>query len=67
VRHEQTLVVNIGTAGALHDGLAGIHLPGTVLASGDVFVTDPAVRARLDVPVRLVKHVSDHADESNLD
>ncbi len=60
----------------------------TVLATGDVFVTDPVVRARLaaradlvdmegyavvyaarqfDVPVQLVKHVSDHADESALD
>ena len=57
---------------------------GSVLASGDVFVTDPAVRSRLaeranlvdmegygvayacrrlGVPVRLVKHVSDSADE----
>ena len=55
-----------------------------MLASGDVFVTDPVVRARLaerahlvdmegygvvyacrrlGVPVRLVKHVSDAADE----
>lgn len=115
---EATLVVNIGTAGALRDGLEGLHLPGTVLnhdmnadairalgydpqerievvdgdatvlASGDVFVTDPAVRAALalradlvdmegyavafacralGVPVRLVKHVSDNADESALD
>lgn len=114
----RTLVVNIGTAGALRDGLEGIHLPGTalnhdmnadairalgydpqerleveggddtVLASGDVFVTDPAVRSllaarahlvdmegyavayacrRLGAPVRLVKHVSDNADESALD
>ncbi|WP_435768721.1 nucleosidase [Nocardioides sp. SYSU DS0651] len=59
----------------------------TVLASGDVFVTDPAVRARLaeraalvdmegyavayvaaefGVPCRLVKHVSDNADEGAL-
>jgi adenosylhomocysteine nucleosidase len=73
----RTRVVNVGTAGALHDGLEGLHLPGvvlnhdmnaeairalgydpeerlvlgdgdgTVLASGDVFVTDPAVRAAL--------------------
>ena len=115
---ESTLVVNIGTAGALRDGLSGLHLPGTalnhdmnadairalgydpqellvidegdetVLASGDVFVTDPVVRAALaarahlvdmegyavayacrqyGVPVRLVKHVSDNADESALD
>lgn len=107
-------VVNIGTAGALRDGLAGLHLPGTVvnhdlsadlvrrlgydpqellevpggdetvLATGDVFVTDREARARLahrahlvdmegyavvwacrsaGVPVRLVKHVSDSADE----
>ena len=114
----RTLVVNIGTAGALRDGLEGLHLPGTtinhdmnadairalgydpeelllveggddtVLASGDVFVTDPAVRdalaqrahlvdmegyavafacRRMGVPVRLLKHVSDNADESALD
>lgn len=107
-------VVNIGTAGALRPGLAGLHVPGTVLnhdmnvdviralgydpeeileidggdstvlASGDVFVADPiardalAVRAdlvdmegyavayacrRFGIPVRLVKHVSDNADE----
>ncbi len=112
---DSTLVVNIGTAGALRDGLEGIHVPGltlnhdmnadairalgydpqerleveggdeTVLASGDVFVTDPAVRSvlaaqahlvdmegyavvyacrQMGVPVRLVKHVSDNADES---
>lgn len=111
-------VVNIGTAGALRDGVSGLHLPGvvvnhdinaeairalgydpeerlevdgdpgTVLATGDVFVTDPEVRARLaltaslvdmegyavayaarrfGVDVRLVKHVSDNADESALD
>lgn len=111
-------VVNVGTVGALRDGVTGLHLPstvlnhdingdairalgydprdeltvdggdGTVLASGDVFVTDPAVRARLaeraaivdmeaygvvlacqqlGVPVRLVKHVSDAADDSAFD
>jgi nucleoside phosphorylase len=111
-------VINIGTAGALRDGLDGIHLPGTVLnhdinaaairalgydpqerlnvddgddtvlATGDVFVTDPVVRDALaeradlvdmegyavvyacrqyDVPVRLVKHVSDGADETAFD
>ena len=111
-------VINLGTAGALKDGLEGLHEPGTVLnhdinaeairalgydplerlvvptgdstvlASGDVFVTDPVVRARLaltadlvdmegyavaytaqqfGVPVHLVKHVSDNADESALD
>lgn len=109
-----TSVVNVGTAGALRDGLEGLHLPGvvfnheisadalrvlgydpmehlevpggdeTVLASGDTFVSDPGVRRRLAkhahlvdmegyavawacgvhrVPVRLVKHVSDNADE----
>ena len=106
-------IVNIGTAGALHDHHEGLHEPGVVLnhdlnaeairalgydpqerlrcgpgdvvlATGDVFVTDPVVRSRLalqadlvdmegyavvyaaqqfDVPVRLVKHVSDNADE----
>ena len=61
---------------------------GSVLASGDVFVTDHAVRSRLaeradlvdmegygvayacrrlGVPVRLVKHVSDSADEGAYD
>lgn len=111
-------VVNIGTAGALRDGLTGVFLPstvlnhdisadavraigfdpqdvlpvpdgdGTVLATGDHFVTDAAVRERLartahlvdmegyavtyacrrrGVPVRLVKHVSDQADEAALD
>jgi adenosylhomocysteine nucleosidase len=110
-------VVNIGTAGALRDGLTGLHEPGVVLnhdinadivrslgydpeerlvvgesevvlATGDVFVTDPLVRDRLALaahlvdmegyavafaarsfgaPVRLVKHVSDAADESAMD
>jgi adenosylhomocysteine nucleosidase len=61
---------------------------GTVLATGDLFVTEPAVRDRLaeiahlvdmegyavvyacrrrGVPVRLVKHVSDDADERAMD
>lgn len=111
-------VVNIGTAGALRDGVTGIHEPGvvlnhdinadalralghdpeewlslssgdgTVLATGDVFVTDGETRGRLaqvadlvdmegyavayaarqfGVPVRLVKHVSDNADEAAMD
>lgn len=110
-------VLNIGTAGALRPGLAGLFEPGAVLnhdisadlvralghdpqellsvgdsdvvlASGDVFVTDPVVRDALaarahlvdmegyavayaareaGVPVRLVKHVSDAADESAMD
>ena len=109
-----SLVVNAGTAGALRDGMEGLHEIGTVvnhdmnadairalgfdprerltlgdsevvLASGDVFVNDAATRARLavdhhlvdmegyavalacqelGVPVRMVKHVSDPADES---
>lgn len=114
----RTVVVNIGTAGALRAGLEGLYLPGTVLnhdmnaaavralgfdpqerleidggddtvlASGDTFVTDSilrdvlAKRAQLvdmeayavayacrtmGVPVRLVKHVSDNADESAMD
>ncbi|MGC4942817.1 nucleosidase [Kribbella sp. DT2] len=112
------VVLNVGTTGALRDGLSGVFLPsevinhdvnadavraigldpkeslrieggdGTVLASGDVFVTDPAVRDRLalraqlvdmeaygvvfachefGVPVRVVKHVSDSADEAAMD
>ena len=110
-------VVNIGTAGALRPGLAGLFEPGvvlnhdlsadvvralgydpqerlvvgeseTVLATGDVFVSDPVVRDALaerahlvdmegyavayaareaGVPVRLVKHVSDAADEGAMD
>jgi adenosylhomocysteine nucleosidase len=114
----ELVVLNVGTTGALHDGMSGLYLPsivinhdvnaeairaigldpqeelfveggdGTVLASGDVFVTDPVVRARLaeraqlvdmeaygvvyacreyGVPVRVVKHVSDSADEAALD
>lgn len=112
-----TQVVNIGSAGALHDHLEGLHEIGSVLnhdlsagvlrqlgvdpqewlslpsgdlrlATGDLFVTDPVVRAGLaevadlvdmegyavawaglqaGVPVRLVKHVSDQADEASLD
>lgn len=76
-RPEITRIVNIGTAGALHDHLNGLHVIGSVinhdisadairslgyavedelsidptspirLATGDVFVTDPAVRAAL--------------------
>jgi adenosylhomocysteine nucleosidase len=107
------LVVNVGTAGALHAGMTGTHEigsvrqhdldsvlieqltgrrdgevivlgPGPALVTGDVFVTDSALRDALareadlvdmegyavaaacrafDVPVRLVKHVSDTADE----
>jgi len=114
----ELVVLNVGTTGALRDGLSGLYLPstvinhdlnadairaiglepqeelaveggdGTVLASGDVFVTDPVVRARLaerahlvdmeaygvvyacreyGVPVKVVKHVSDSADEAALD
>ncbi|MFT3900655.1 MAG: nucleosidase [Gordonia sp. (in: high G+C Gram-positive bacteria)] len=108
-------VVNIGTAGALHDRRSGLFLPsrviehdldadvladlgypvraawdiaggdGTVLATGDTFVNDSRRRAELasvadlvdmegaalarvaadfGVPLRLVKVVSDSADES---
>jgi adenosylhomocysteine nucleosidase len=111
-------VLNVGTAGALRDGLEGLHVPGAVLnhdisaaairslglepydrlplpgdsdvvlATGDVFVSDPHVRAGLaarahlvdmegyavayaamtaGAQVRLVKHVSDNADETALD
>lgn len=114
---EDLEVINIGTAGALRDGLSGLFVPGQVLnhdinadairslgydprelleigpdecvlATGDVFVTDPVLRDSLaarahlvdmegyavawaargfDVPVRLVKHVSDNADQSAFD
>lgn len=111
------VVVNLGTAGALHDHVDGLFEIGTVLnhdinadairalgydprerlaigasevvlATGDVFVTDPVVRERLSaqaqlvdmegyavayvaaefgVPVRMMKHVSDNADETALE
>lgn len=112
------VVLNVGTAGALRDGVSGLHEPvrvvnhdlsaaairalgydpqeelvlapgdGPVLASGDTFVTDPEVRRLLartahlvdmegyavayaarefGVPVRLLKHVSDNADEGAFD
>jgi adenosylhomocysteine nucleosidase len=79
------VVLNIGTAGALRDGVAGLHEPGVVLnhdisaeairalgydpderltlgsgttevvlATGDVFVTDPLVRDRLARQAHLV-------------
>lgn len=117
VQQRPSHVVNVGSAGALRHGVAGLFEVGTVvnhdmngdairalgyepldvlsvgssdivLASGDVFVSDPAVRARLaerahlvdmegyavayaarelGVPVTLVKHVSDNADETALD
>lgn len=110
-------VVNIGSAGALRDGLSGLFEVGRVLnhdlssealrgfgydpqewlsigtsdialATGDLFVSDPAVRDVLakeahlvdmegyavawaardaEVPVRLVKHVSDNASSDALD
>lgn len=114
---EDLVLVNLGTAGALHDGMdaeSGLFEIGevlnheisadairalgfdprerlrigdasTVLATGDMFVTDPVVRSRLaaqaqlvdmegyafawvaeefGLPIRMVKHVSDSADES---
>lgn len=112
------LVVNIGTAGALHSRHGGLYLPstainhdissevlrslghpvrdvlpvedgdGTVLATGDSFVSDAEVRdalaaradlvdmegfaiasaaAHLGARCRLVKHVSDHADDTAMD
>lgn len=120
---DDLVVVNLGTAGALHDGLDGLdgehglHEIGTVLnhdingdairalgydprdrlvigesptvlATGDVFVTDPVVRTRLaeraqlvdmegyavayvaqefGVALRMVKHVSDNADEGAME
>ena len=113
-------VVNIGSAGALREGIEGMHEidvvlnhdidarlirslgedprdrlvlrpdrdPPVVLASGDIFVTRAEVRTRLaehaslvdmegyavalaaiefGVAVRLVKHVSDQADERAYD
>ncbi|MFT4126844.1 MAG: nucleosidase [Gordonia sp. (in: high G+C Gram-positive bacteria)] len=111
-------IVNIGTAGALHDHHRGLYLPsvviehdisstelqamgypvvdrwelpdgdGTVLASGDTFVADRVRRAELarraelvdmegcaiahvaaafEIECRLVKVVSDSADEAAMD
>lgn len=112
-------IVNVGTAGALRDGLAGVyeihevlqhdfsdefisemlgqpipnmrqllpvtHLPAARLATGDAFIHDSVTRDRLaqrsdlvdmegyaiarigaafDIPVTLLKQVSDKADES---
>jgi len=117
LQERPSLVVNVGSAGALREGISGLFEIGTVvnhdmnadaikalgydpresliigpsetvLASGDVFVTDPVVRdrlaeqahlvdmegyavayacAELGVPLRMVKHVSDSADETALD
>lgn len=93
--HEPGVVVNHDLSAAAvralgYDPQERLDVPGgddTVLATGDVFVTDPVVRDRLaeqahlvdmegyavawacremGVPVRLVKHVSDRADESAL-
>ncbi|NLV81062.1 MAG: nucleosidase [Rhodococcus sp.] len=115
---ERPLVVNIGTAGALHGHHSGLFVPstvinhdfsgevlrslgypardslsvddgdGTVLATGDAFVSDAQVRdalatradlvdmegyaiahaaAHLGARCRLVKHVSDNADDSAMD
>ncbi|KAA1429318.1 nucleosidase [Nocardioides antri] len=76
-------ILNIGTAGALHDHHEGLHEPGivlnhdinadairalgydpherlrcgpgeVVLATGDIFVTDPVVRSRLALQADLV-------------
>lgn len=80
---DSLVVINLGTAGALRDGLGGLFTPGrvvnhdfsaaairdlgfevvdeldtpgdeTVLATGDLFVTDPAVRAELAQRAHLV-------------
>ena len=83
LEEQPSLVVNVGSAGALRDGLHGVYEIGTVvnhdmsadlvrslgydprevltlsdhdtvLASGDVFVTDPLVRGRLAERAHLV-------------
>ncbi|HNA98446.1 MAG TPA: nucleosidase [Marmoricola sp.] len=113
---DELLLVNIGSAGALHDHYEGLHEVGVVrnhdmnaeiirgmgydpeeeievgegvhLASGDTFVADPQTRTRLaqwadlvdmegyalaltarrfGCQLRMVKHVSDQADEGALD
>ena len=113
--HSPSHVINVGTAGALREGISGTHVIGRViqhdlddsalfslaglhfgepidlgptgltLATGDAFVSDSTTRDRLavladlvdmegyavaraslaaGVPVSLVKHVSDSADDS---
>ena len=113
--HSPSEVLNLGTAGALRDGLEGTHeiatitqhdlddaalhhltglhfgLPlqladeGLVLTTGDAFVADAELRDRLarsahvvdmegyalaraaitaGVPIRMIKHVSDSADDA---
>ncbi len=117
-REDLPLVVNIGTAGALHAHHGGLYVPGvvinhdisstairalghdvadrlvladgddSVLATGDAFIADAATRDALaqradlvdmegfaiafaaqaaGATCRLVKYVSDHADDSALD
>ncbi|MFI7482147.1 nucleosidase [Kocuria sp. M1R5S2] len=116
VLRDELTVLNIGSAGALRDGLSGVHEPsriinrdvdeellraagipvdnvielgghGLVLATGDSFVAGGAVRdalavradlvdmegwavavacRHLGVRLRMVKHVSDAADEAAL-
>ena len=115
-RSKPSEVVNLGTAGALLDGLEGLHTvggviehdfdsaalvaltgrefsdqinfgEGPILATGDKFISDDVVRGELakraelvdmegygvakasawcDVPVRLIKLVSDSGDEAAL-
>jgi adenosylhomocysteine nucleosidase len=112
---EPSTILNVGTAGALRDGLTGLHVvrrviqhdldgdllrsltdqtfgppldlaepTGVILATGDTFVAEVATRARLatradlvdmegyalvavadelGIPIRMVKYVSDSADE----
>lgn len=114
-QHSPSSVINLGTAGALREGVEGTHVigrviqhdlddaslfdlsglhfgapidlgsHGSILATGDVFVSDATTRNRLaqhadlvdmegyavaraasmlDVPVTLVKQVSDQANEA---
>lgn len=113
---DELLLLNVGSAGALHDHYEGLHEVGAVrnhdmnadiiksmgydpegeielgdgvhLASGDTFVADPETRARLaqwadlvdmegyalaltarrfGCTLRMIKHVSDQADEGAID
>ncbi len=113
---EDLVLLNVGSAGALHDHYEGLHEVGAVrnhdmnaeiiksmgydpeeeielgngvhLASGDTFVADPDTRARLaqwadlvdmegyavaltarrfGCSLRMIKHVSDQADEGAMD
>ncbi|GIH02732.1 nucleosidase [Rhizocola hellebori] len=85
IQHDFDSVSIEALTGRRYGAAIELAAQGLVLATGDVFVSDPAVRDRLaedahlvdmegyavaaaaaafDIPVRMVKHVSDDADHS---